>query len=344
MRAILLPGDRTVELANLPDPVPGEGEVLIQMHYSAICGTDLHRYRQPRAELASTAHMVTGHEPVGVVAALGPGVRWPSAGDRVVVHHIVGCNRPECAACRNRQPKLCRNRRVMMRDVHGSNADYLVLPAINCLPLPDSFAWEEGAILACNFGTAWAATRKVPVSGQTVVAVFGLGPVGLCLVLSARAMGAPVIGVDVVAERLELASKLGASAVIDATAENPAARIRDHTEGLGCDAAIDTSGASVAQTNALDSLRREGKMMVVGVGTSKEWTIRPREQLMVKEATIQGTHVYEATDWERMLRFVRRHRLNLSAIVDRLYDPEQAVEAFRRADEGRSGKILFRWR
>lgn len=344
MKALLFPGDRTVELASVPDPVPGEGEVLIEMRYSAVCGSDLHRYRQPSAERAATARVVTGHEPVGIARALGPGVRWPKINDRIVVYPLVGCNRPECSACRGRQPKLCANRRVMSGEIHGSNAEYQVVPAASCLPLPEEFAWEEGALLACNFGTAYAAARKTMASGQSTIAVFGLGPVGLCTVVAARAMGARVIGVDVVGERLELARRAGAMAVVDAGAEEPVARIRALTDGLGCDAAIDTSGVSAGQTNALNALRREGKVVVVGIGFGREWSIRPREQLMVREVSIEGSFVYNLADWEPMLRFVRRQGVDLLPLISAIYAPEQAAEAFRRADEGRSGKLLFRWR
>lgn len=344
MRALLFPGDRRVEIADLPDPVPGEREVLLEIRYSAICGTDLHDYRLSPEERAPRAHMVPGHEPVGVVRALGPGVQWPAVGDRVVAYHLFGCHRPECAACRTGMPRACRNRVVLGRDVHGSNAELQVVPAINCLPLPDDFDFAEGVVLSCNFGTAFAAMRRADASGRSTIAVFGLGPVGLCAVVAGAAMGATIIGLDIVPERLELARKVGAETVIDAGAGDPVAEIMRLTGGYGADAAVETSGASAAQTNALNAIRKRGKLIVVGVGINKEWTLRPREQVMAREVCIQGSHGFEISDWEPMLAFLRRHRLKLASIVGATYASEQAAEAFRQADAGHGGKILIRWK
>jgi alcohol dehydrogenase len=162
--------------------------------------------------------------------------------------------------------------------------------------------------------------------------------------MAGDAMGATIIGLDIVPERLEMARKLGAQTVIDASIGDPVSEIVELTDGYGADAAVETSGASAAQTNALNALRRRGKLIIVGVGTNKEWTIRPREQVMSRELCIQGSHGFEISDWEPMLAFVRRHRLTLAAIVGGTFPAEQAAEAFAYADTGREGKAVLSWK
>jgi D-arabinose 1-dehydrogenase-like Zn-dependent alcohol dehydrogenase len=110
---------------------------------------------------------------------------------------------------------FCRHRQALGRTRHGADAELLLVPARNCLPLPEAFTYEEGALLACNVGTAYAAMKKAAASGRGAVAVFGLGPVGQYCVQAGRAMGADVIGVDPVASRRDAAQRLGTLAVVD---------------------------------------------------------------------------------------------------------------------------------
>ena len=264
MQCLICPGDRTVELTTKPIPEPGPDDVRIRVVASAICGSDLHKYRQPQAERDEHGYskLTLGHEGAGVVDAVGPGVTYPAVGDRVVVYHLIGCG--HCEHCRRGEPGFCREMQGFNWVRDGVNAEYVVVPARSTLPLPDDFDFEDGALLACNLGTGFAAARKARASGDMTLAVSGLGPVGLYTVMMARAMGASVIGIDVQPSRIEMAEKLGIDATANAMENDPVQAMRAFSGGDGVHAAIDTSGNTRARTAALEGLRPHGIFVEVG--------------------------------------------------------------------------------
>ncbi len=209
MQCLICPGDRTVKLTRKPVPEPGPADVRIRIMGSAICGSDLHYYRTPQAERdqLGVSRLALGHEGAGVVDAVGPGVTYPAVGDRVVVYHHIGCG--HCAHCRRGEPGFCRERQSFNQVRDGVDAEYVMVPARNALPLPDDFDFEDGSLLACNLGTAYGAVRKAKASGDMTLAVSGLGPVGLYTVMFARAMGASVLGIDVQPSRIEMCGDVG---------------------------------------------------------------------------------------------------------------------------------------
>ena len=125
MRGVLFPGDRTVTVAEVPDPIPGPGEVVVAMRAAAVCGSDLHGYRTPRAQRESSGSdkIVPGHEPSGIVQSIGDGVSTVKVGDRVAVYHYRGCG--GCADCRGGRIMWCADRRGYGGPIHGSDADLL---------------------------------------------------------------------------------------------------------------------------------------------------------------------------------------------------------------------------
>ena len=220
MKAVVFPGDRQAEVLEIPEVHPGPGEAVVRLRASGLCGTDLHRYRQPASERIAVARTVYGHEPSGVVETVGEGVRNLRPGDRVSVYHYRGCG--QCQYCRAGYIHWCAQR----RGGTAAYADCIVTDAVCCLPLPADLSFATGAAIACFLGTAFSAMRKLQVNGEHTLAIFGLGPVGLGGVLVARAMGARVIGVEPIRERRELALQLGAE-VIDPLAVDAAQAIRD---------------------------------------------------------------------------------------------------------------------
>src|SRR5204862_4140 len=138
---------------------------------------------------------------------------------------------------------------------NGGNADYIVVPARTLVLLPERLTFEEGAAIACGTGTAYAALKRLEVSGRDTLAVFGQGPVGLSATLLGKAMGARVIGVDVSTARLALARDLGADAVLDSRQVDPIAAIREITRGDGADATLDCSADPSARAQMIRSAR-----------------------------------------------------------------------------------------
>ncbi|MDQ4133102.1 MAG: alcohol dehydrogenase catalytic domain-containing protein, partial [Actinomycetota bacterium] len=208
MRGVYLPGDRRVDLREVARPTPGHGQVVIAVRASGICGSDLRAIYREHLGTGPEAYcdVVAGHEPSGDVVEVGPGCRRLRVGDRVVVYHISGCG--QCADCRAGYMIGCTSpqRAAYGWQRDGGHADYMVADEVTCLSLPDSLTHLDGACVACGFGTAYEALRRIGVSGRDAVLVTGLGPVGLAVGVLARALGARfVVGVEVAAERRQLA-------------------------------------------------------------------------------------------------------------------------------------------
>ncbi len=153
----------------------------------------------------ATEPVIAGHEPCGIVAAVGPGVPEVQAkiGQRVMVHHYKGCT--VCNHCRSGWSQLCQEVPVKVygNNAHGGHAKYLKVPAFTLVPLLDELSFTSGAAISCGTGTAYGALRRIRLSGNDTIAIFGQGPVGLSATQLAKAMGARVIALDVSEERLE---------------------------------------------------------------------------------------------------------------------------------------------
>ena len=163
MRAVVLPGDGTVSMETLPDPVPGVGEVLVRVRASAVCGSDLSALRGDQVVGVKPEKLVPGHEVTGVVERLGTGTAGVSVGDRVAVYLAIGCMR--CEYCRAGNLMACPQVKIMGFDAWGGDAELIVVPAVNCMHLPDELGFAEGAVSTDMFGTQYSAQHRLGVSG-----------------------------------------------------------------------------------------------------------------------------------------------------------------------------------
>ena len=335
MRGIVFKGNRQLTIREFPDPHAGPGEAVVKVRGSGLCGTDLHRYRDP-----DPVDMITGHEPCGVVAELGPGApQGVKVGDRVMVHHYAGCG--VCETCSMGYEQLCPHGQVTYGGGtgHGANADYILVPSRTLVHLPDELSFEEGAAIACGTGTAWNGLKKMDISGRDTVAIFGQGPVGLSGTLSAKAMGARVIGLDIIPERLELAKTLGADHVINSAEVDPVAAIRELTGGRGASASLETSGNPAARSQVLEGLRTFGRCCYLGVGGPA--TIDVGRDIIFKVATIYGSWTFSKSELIEIARFMVDARVPLNRLITHRYSLDQAEEAFRTFDGATTGKCVF---
>ncbi len=338
MKGVVFLGDRRLTVAERPVAEPGAGEVRVKLLASGICGSDLAVYRA-----AQVPGQVAGHEPSGVVEALGPGVQRLAVGTRVTVHHHLGCG--VCPLCARGETVACAQDRVVGCAVPGSFAESLVVPERNCVPLPDGVSAVDGAFMACVGGTAFAALRRLQVAPHDTLAVFGLGPVGLSCVILGAAMGLRVIGLDVQPHRLELARACGAEAVVHGADEDVPAAMRafgrilgaEHLSGV--DYLIETSGSAPARRAILPSLRREGRAAIVGVGSNEE-VICP-SAIHAKAATLIGSVVFPLGWLWDLAAFLAASRTSFEPAVTHRYGLDDAEQALRTADEATGGKVIF---
>jgi len=342
MRGVVLPGDSTVRHVEVDRPEPGHGQVLLATRASSVCGSDIRAIYRQHLGTGPEAYqgVIAGHEPCGEVVATGPGVRRLREGDRVVVYHIAGCGL--CEECQRGYQIGCTSplRAAYGWQRDGGHADFLLAEESSCLPLPDELSFVDGALVSCGFGTAYEGLLRLGLSGRDRLLVTGLGPVGLAAAMLGRALGvSTVIGVDVVPERLALASRLGLVDAALPAGDDAAAAIADLTEGQGCEASIDCSGSAAGRLLALQGLRTWGRCVAVGEGG--EVTLAVSELLIHKQVSITGSWVTSLQHMAELLDRLVRWGLHPEAIVTDRFPLEQADEAYRTADRGASGKVCL---
>ncbi|HVE13005.1 MAG TPA: zinc-dependent alcohol dehydrogenase [Elusimicrobiota bacterium] len=255
MKAVVFREIGDIRLEDVQEPKLKEpADAIVRLTASAICGTDLHMVRGTVAGMKPGT--ILGHEGVGVVEALGKGVRNLNIGDRVVITSTIACG--SCAYCRSGEFAQCDN-----ANPHGSRAgtaffggprdsgsfdgmqaEKVRVPFahVNLVRLPDEVSDEQAILLSDIFPTGYMAAKNAEIRPGNIVAVFGCGPVGLFAVLSAKLLGASrVIAVDRVTDRLVKARELGAETV-DFEQEDPVAALRALTGGIGPDRVIDAVG------------------------------------------------------------------------------------------------------
>jgi len=347
MRGAVFAGHRKVEIRDFPDPTPGPGEVVLEIKASGMCGSDLKFYRPAPGEAQRalglgdvSEPLIGGHEPCGVVADVGPGVSEAEArvGMRVMDHHYCGCG--VCEQCKVGWSQLCPNGFVVYGvTAHGAHADYMKVPARTLVPLPDELSFATGAAISCGSGTAYNALRRMNVSGHDTLAVFGQGPVGLAATQLGTAMGARVIAIDPTGERLAFARELGADVIIDPSADEPVAALKDLTHDRGVDLALDCSGAEEARVAAVRSTRTWGKVCFVGEGGTV--TLDVSKDVLRKQLTIIGSWTFSTVDQAACARFVADRGIDVDRLFTQRWTLDQADEAYRLFDTQTTGKGVF---
>jgi 2-desacetyl-2-hydroxyethyl bacteriochlorophyllide A dehydrogenase len=345
MRAVTFLGNRKLELMEFSDPAPGPGEVVLDIKASGMCGSDLKFYRASGGAASLglgkvSGPIIAGHEPCGVVAAVGAGVAEGVArvGDRVMVHHYTGCG--TCPHCATGWSQMCVNGSTVYGATgHGAHAPRMKVPAHTLVPLPEELSFATGAAISCGTGTAFGALRRMNLSGRDTVAVVGQGPVGLSATQLAAAMGARVIALDVSEERLARAKAFGADVLVDPKSNDPVGAIKDVTHGLGADLTLDTSGAPEGRVTAVRGARAWGTVCFVGEGGSVTIDVSP--DMLRKQLTIIGSWTFSKVGQADCARFVADRRIQVDDLFTHRWKLDQAEEAYRLFDQQTSGKGVF---
>ena len=337
MRGVFLPGERRVEIREVEQPSPGPGQILVRMRASSICGSDLRAiYRPTDQGTGPEAYrgVIAGHEPCGEVDSIGPGVTRYAPGDRVVMYHIAGCGL--CRDCQSGWMISCSSpeRAAYGWQRDGGHAPFLLAEERTLVRLPQPLTFLDGAMVACGLGTAYAACRRVEVSGRDRVLVTGLGPVGIGTAMLCRALGAEVVGVEAMPERRELAASLG----IEVAEPSEDVR-RTRTGGVGFEVAIECSGNPDARVLAIRSAREWGRVAFVGEGGTLSLDVSPL--IIHPQLTIVGSWVCSIGQMEELVELLVRWDLHPGRMVTDTFPLEEAEAAYRLADGGRAGKVAI---
>jgi 2-desacetyl-2-hydroxyethyl bacteriochlorophyllide A dehydrogenase len=345
MKAALFYGGHDIRVGVVPDPVPGPGEVVVRVKAAGICGSDMHGYRNPGRSRASGYPYTSGHELAGEIAALGAGVEGLLIGQRVGVEprHLTGCGK--CRYCLRGDYHICPTRGMLNgQRVHSTGfAEYSLEPADKVFPLPDTMRIEEAAILDV-YACAVHALRLVPVNPIHTVVVQGAGPIGLTALELFKLGGAKrVIVCGTSAHSLALATRLGADAVINSTAEDPAAAVLALTGGHGADVVIEAVGGSAPTLPiAINMAARGGSVLVIGM-FSQPQTIDTAE-LMRKEVRLLSSNSYAL--WEGVPEFVvaldllAAGKIKPGEYITHTFPLDQVAEGFAVADSKRASGAI----
>ena len=257
MKTLTYLGPRNMELQDAPEPEPAVGEVRVRISATAICGSDLHGFRE--ASPRRIPPLVMGHEVVGTIDAIGEGVATELVGRRVVVMPVVSCG--TCELCAEGRPNLCPNRVLMGMNFPGGFAEACTVPADARPPSPP--ALRRGRVADRAVRQLHPLREPGGAAGRRVL-VIGAGPIGLFAARASILAGAArTFVVDTMQHRLDLAAKLGAEPV---AADGAADELGRETNGRGVDAVIDAAGYPATWPLALQAVRPGGHVDVIGLG------------------------------------------------------------------------------
>lgn len=326
------PGDLTP--GNVDQPVRGDGEVLVRVSHSGICGTDLEIFR---GGIPVDYPRIMGHEMIGEVAEGAPDS--PAPGTRVIVDPVVYCG--SCYQCRAEQTNLCPSGGLIGRDRDGGFAEFISVPTGNVFPLPDEIDNREAPLIQV-LTTCVHAQAMAPITPGEAVVVIGLGVTGQLHVQLAKAAGAdPVIGITRSLWKRDLAEDLGADAALE-PGEAATKRIMELTGGRGADLVIETSGHLPILAEAIDLARIGGRILPFSIYTGTKAEL-PFYQLYFKELQILNARAAKGEDYAPSLDLVRRGKVRLSPLISHkmpLDDLGKALGILESSDS-RSMKIIL---
>ena len=333
VKAVAGPGFTVAEVAGSE---PGDGEVLLRVDAASVCGSDVHLYDwNPWAAQRVHPPRVMGHEISGTVIGHGPGVDGPAIGTRVAVESHIICGR--CPECMRGDFHVCANTLILGVDVDGGFAESVSLPARNCWPIPDSVSAEVAAAME-PFGNAVHACSYGDLSGATV-AVFGCGPIGCAAIAVARAEGAvQVIALDRNPYRLDLAERMGATAVLNAGDGDVEAAIR-RVAGGDVDCALEMSGAGAAVVAATHVVRPGGWISLLGLGDD------PVTMDLASDVIIRGLSLFgiigrrQFETWEKTTAYIEAGTVDVAALITHHLSIDEIDAAMQLMKSGQCGKV-----
>lgn len=328
-----------LDLVQVPIPEPGIGEVLIKIHKTAICGTDVHIYNW---DAWSQQHihppMTIGHEYVGEIAALGPGVHDYRVGQRVSGEGHIVCG--HCRNCRAGNGHWCKFTKGVGVDRDGAFAQYLCIPETNVIAISKDIP-EDIISFFDAYGNATHTATMFDVVGEDVL-ITGAGPIGMMAAGICRQNGARrVIITDVNDYRLAIAKKMGAHATVNLKYQNLEETMKAQDMVEGFDVGLEMSGNGAALNQLLKSMRNGGKVALLGIagpGTVIDWN-----DVIFKGLTLQGIYgrkMYET--WYKMIAMIEAG-LDLTPVITHRFHYTDYEKGFAAMNSGESGKVIFNW-
>ncbi|MFS0553812.1 alcohol dehydrogenase catalytic domain-containing protein [Brevibacillus sp. 179-C9.3 HS] len=332
MKALVLVDKQKCEVQNVQDPTPDKDGIVIKIMANGVCRSDWHLWLH-----GQPANRILGHEFCGVVEEVGKDVAHFKKGDRVVVPFIGSDG--TCPYCLSGKSNLCDSRTHPGATYDGGYAEYVAIPKgdRNVIHLPEEIPFLDASALGCRFMTAFhGLVDRAQVLPGEWVAIYGCGGLGLSLINIASAMGANVIGVDILDTNLELAKQMGAAYTINSRNTNPVEAIMEITNG-GADVSVDALGHSETCVNSILSLKKDGRHLQGGLVTHDGGKVTlPVTEMLKKEIRFISTFGMPIHGYSSLLSFVLQGKLAPGKMVNREVSLSEVNDLF----EGMSNNTL----
>jgi len=334
MQAVILEEFKEpLEVQDVERPEPEPDGVVAEVDGCGVCRSDWHCWQGEWDwfNYRPDPPHILGHEPTGTVVEVGEEVESVDEGDEIAIPFNFACG--SCDLCRNGHENICENHVGLgfMNEAPGAFAEEVHVPNadINAIPLPESIESDTAAGIGCRFMTSYhAMAHRGDVGNGEDVVVHGLGGIGLAAVQIANALGANVIGVDLMDEKLEKAESLGAVATVNAAdIDDPAKEVRDITDG-GADVSVDALGIQATCQNAVNSLGKGGRHVQVGLTTAEEEGMipLPTDEFVAKEIDFVGSLGLQPSRYSEMLSMIETGKLDPTELVSETVDIHQVPD------------------
>ena len=326
MKVLLLSQYKHLEIAELPEPTPGPGEVLVRVAACGICGSDVHGYDGSSGRRIPP--IVMGHEAAGRIAAVGSDVKGFAEGDRVTFDSTIYCG--ACGPCRRGEVNLCDNRQVMgvsCSDYRraGAFAEYIAVPSRIVYRLPDNLSFAEAAMLEA-VAVAVHAVSLAQVSSRTAL-VLGAGMIGLLVLQALHVAGCSRVFVaDIDLSRLKLAQEVGATTVLSADA-GLMEQVLQLTSGVGIDVAVEAVGRNETVGAAIESVRKGGTVVLVG-NISPEVTL-PLQRVVTRQIRLQGSCA-SAGEYPQAMELLATGAIRVKPLITAIAPLDEGPQWFER--------------
>jgi propanol-preferring alcohol dehydrogenase len=320
---------KSLKLEDVEIPKISDTEVLVKVKAAGICHTDLHFLDGTLAPWKGSLPLTLGHEVAGEIDSVGKKVTRFRKGERVVVNNGVSCGK--CKYCKKGRENLCLELDQLGFTLDGGYAEYMKAPERTLLRLPKGASYETGALLPCGVASSYHALMDIAQlrKGETLL-INGTGGLGSGAIQIAKTAGAKVIAVDVIDEKLEMAKRLGADEAVNSKTQDLGDTVKRATEGRGVDVALELVGTSAAMRNALGTLGKTGRYVIVGY-TKDMLEVAPLN-LVILEAQIRGAVAYTMKDLQAVLRLVQRGKLK--PVVARKFGLDEVSSALELLRQG----------
>lgn len=336
MRRVLLKSENNAVIEEVDDPKPAPGEVMLKVAYSGICGSDIHAFqgKHPFVPLPATP----GHEFSGTIAAIGEGVSGFNIGDRVSCEPNLVCG--ECYNCKIGRYNICESLRVMGCQGEGADADYFIAPAEKTVKIPDNLSLKHAALIEPLAVGVHAVRRAGDLFGKNIV-IIGAGMIGLSTLVCVAKSGAKrIIVTDLSDERLQMAKKLGATQVINAGKENAVENILEEKPYEGIDVVFEAVGIEKSIRDAMEIIRKGGKIIVIGV-FGNETTVK-MAWVQDREMELIGTLMYTMRDFMDAADILASDPELGDMFITSVFPLEDVRDAFESAMDTKNNlKVLF---